>query len=624
MQTDIVKNGTKYRPAWLRLLDTIDRTILRGWRVFTSLKFSIFLLALIGLVSIWGTMGFASNAALGDNAIPMARTLVFEHPYFVALLVLFAVNLSFATWHVTKMSFGIWWKRDFRRQTLYYQYGSSPRAEVTTGHSPEAIERLLRRHFTRTHREGNAFFAHKGLLSRIGPTIVHAGMLTVIGATVAKAVLLWNGGILTEGRFIAAEGDETNLIYEPQALEQLITDRNQRPIPLEVWIKVLDFDEVTFPNSETPAHYRSLVQVRDPRTQEVTVAQLDMNHSLSIETADYGRVQFHQAGYQPVPDGEFQRVNFDVRDRTTGERIAVTDAHPNTRVRVGETDLFLEVDGIAPANRWHLYHAAEPNQPVATGLLVARRELNFSFQPEEFYPDFRIDEEAGQPINASNMPHNPALRVALYLDDRKVSETWLFHDADLAALVPDPHPRFDLRLADVRIPPGIDLNSHDWSSPRAAIYDIVVTDKEAGEDSAVSLALAEQSRPFTYSSSVDHADLDLEGAGPYEVRLLEPTQRFMTVLSVVNEPTVPWTMAGVGIILLGAMMTFLSRYRAFYGLYDPDTQTLRMALVPRWGQSPVREELEALAAKLGSRTTENARQAEQAPAETPHPTLAKV
>ncbi len=581
------------------LLDTLDTLVLRGWRIFVSLKFGLFLLALILGVSVWGTMGYASNAALGDNSIPMARTLVFESRWFVALLLLFAANLLFSTWHVTVMSCTIWWRKIFRRSRTYYEHGSSPRGEVPVDGGPEAVEKALRRRFTRVHRDGNAFFAHKGILSRFGPTIIHAGILIVVGAAVAKAVLTWNGRILTEGRFIAAEGEMTNIIHEPIAPEQQITNENRREIPIDVWIKVLDFDEIMHPNSNVPRHFRSLLEVRDPRDNTITVAELDMNHGLRIHTSQYGWLNFHQAGYQPVSDGEFQRMNFDVRDRRTGERIAVSDTHPGNRVRIGETDYFLEVDGLRPADRWRVYSAESPFEVAAEGLLRGGRELSYSFRPEEFFPDFRIDEESGEPHNASNQPVNPALRTAVFLDGRQVATTWLFLDPELAAHVPDTHPRFRLELEDIRLRSGVDTSTVDWNRPGNALFVLALKDLEnEREHGREMLVLGEDSRSFEYTARVDHEDVELGTEGIFDVRIAGPTQRYLTVLTVVNEPTVPYMNLGVGIVVLGALLTFMFRYRALYGLWDPSRGTLHMALVPRWGQSPVQEEFDELVHEL--------------------------
>lgn len=594
MSTEFVKNGTKSGAAspihrWLRWLDNM---ILAGWRVFISLKFGITLLVIIGIASIYGTLRYASNAAFGDNAIPMARALYFESTWFVALLVLFAINLIFSTWHVSKMSVTIWSKKDFRRGRAYYQYGKTPRAELEAPGGVDAAVQKLRKHFTQVRCDGDAIFAHKGLLSRVGPTIVHIGILTVIFSQVAKAFLLWNGMVVTEGRFLGTEGGATiNYINEPIALEQQITETNRVERPMDHWIRVLDFDEIKHPNSEMPAYFSSLVEVYDPATQEKTVAQLDMNHSLKV-----GDLQFHQAGFVPTGEQMPPRINMDVRDATTGERIAVTDVDANNRVRVGDSDLFLETTGVEPADRWRLFHLSNPNKIIAEGLLTGGKQLNFAFRVDEMYPHFRINPDSSQPENASDDPVNPALKVSLLLDGRKVAETWLFLEESLAEMLPDIHPRFRLNFEDIRARTGESIEEIDWKNPEDVIYAVSLFDRDLKERAGVELiGFGETSRAYPYESHVSHGDqLALGTENGYEVKILGPAERYTTILSVVKEPTVFWTKVGVGILLIGSIMTFAVRYRSFYGWWDPKTETLRVALVPRWGQTPVQEEFDRL------------------------------
>lgn len=588
----------------VRVLAWLDLQILRGWRIFVSLKFGIFLLALLGVLSIYGTMNYASNAALGDNAIPMARVQFFEQPWFVGLLLLFAINLIFSTWHVTIMSFTIWWKKDFRRSMEYYLYGRTPRAEVHVPGGRDKAEAILSKHFTRSHRDGDAFFAHSGIMARLGPTIIHFGMLLIIFSISAKAFLMWTGQIVTEGRFIAAEGEMTNLIHQPIDPAQQITELNRVERPLDIWIRLLDFDEVKYPNSDTPAHFRSVLEILDPRDQTITVAQVDMNHSLRLST-NLGNLKFHQAGYQALTDGEVQRINFDVRNQLTGERLAVADASPGIRVRVGETSYFLQVDGANPADRWTIFHKRAPYEPVDTGLLIGGKPLEYSFRAEEFFPDFRINPETGLPHSASNETNNPALRVAIMLDGREVDTTWLFFDRQLDDLMPESHPRFRPRLEDIRVRSAnlSEGESYDWDNPEHVIYVVGLYNRETGlRVGEEVLGIGNSSRPYEYTARIDHGETEVGTSemGLFEVRILGPTTRFLTVLSVVDEPTVPWTNLGVAFMVIGSLMVYVYRYRAFYGLWDEEKQTLHMAIVPRWGQSPVMEEFNILIDKLSN------------------------
>lgn len=594
------------------VLGGVDRAILAAWRLFISLKFGIFLLAVIGAASIYGTMGYASNPRLGDNQVPMARALFFESRWFVALLLLFAVNLILSTWHVTVMSFGIFWKKDYRRGKIYYEHGSSPRAEISVPGGAAEVEKILRQRFTRSSRDGNAFFAHKGLLSRIGPTIVHIGILTVIFSVVVKAVLIWNHKVVTEGRFMAAEGETSNLLIQPIDLAQQLNDHNIRTTNLGVWVKVLDFDEIKHPNSNVPEYFSSLVEVRDPETQQITVAQLDMNHSLTVKTK-LGDLQFHQAGYQAVPEQGASRINFDVRDSRTGERIEVTDAIPGDRVRVGQTEYFLEVDGVNIGDAWRLYTDKSPEKEIASGKLLGDANATFTFRVNRFFNDLQIDPKTKSPFNGPGQLGALALEVTTYLNGERSQTAWVFKDPDLAKTAENTYPNFNLTLKDVHVPADA-LTDVKWNEPGAAIFVVGVNDKSTGvELSEEYLGIGQTSTPLRFNNGENPAP----PGSVYEVRVMAPTQRFLTVLSVISEPTVFWTNVGVVVLVFGALLTFIFRYRAFYGLWDEEKKTLRMALVPRWGQSPVQAEFDELAALLshGAKPMNNIRRDKNDPDE---------
>jgi hypothetical protein len=213
-----------------------------------------------------------------------------------------------------------------------------------------------------------------------------------------------------------------------------------------------------------------------------------------------------------------------------------------------------------------------------------------------FFTHFTIDPEKKAPANKSPEIVNPALEVALFLDGRQVETTWLFADKELADAVPVSHPKFKLELRDVRFKPDLAPADVKWEVPGEALFVIALMDRETGAELGREiLEMDEMSPPVEYQSTVDHGGAGALGTeGNFDVRILGPTDRFLTVLSVVNEPTVVYTNLGVMITVIGALMTFIFRYSAFHGLWDPQTRTLRMALVPRWARSGAREEFEAL------------------------------
>ncbi|MDK2972891.1 MAG: cytochrome c biosis protein [Candidatus Sumerlaeota bacterium] len=555
----------------------------------------IFLLCLVGLACIYGTVFYAANARLGDNAIPQAKAKVFNAWWFFLLLGVFFTQFVISTWHVTKMSLALWWKRDFSRSRAYLMQGPG-RASVAPAGGADEVERVLRGRFTRVHREGGRFFAHAGLRQRIGPTVIHAGIVVILLAGMARFLLYKSGYIISDGRFIGEEGETTSVIFLPKHDDQAMSSENSQAVRLPAEITVLDFDEIFHANSQSPAYYSSLLRVKDLRTGRVRVVKLDMNHSATI-----AGLEFHQASYQKLPPMQKYRTDFDVRDARTGERIAVTDASPETRVQVGDEDLYLEVDGELPGAAWRLYTAANPHEPVATGTLLAPekpRELTVALR--NFYPDFAFSQEAG-PHTESNKPIDPAVEVELRIDGAAVGSTLLFEDPQKQELVPAVVPEVDVRLADIHVRMEGDdwsFEGFDWTNPDSAFFEFEVLDRATG--AVLGNRLAAFNQP---SEPVELAAADTGQQPPaealYAVSPIGRSTRHITILSVVREPVVPYYIFGVALIAVGAVITFSGRYRAFHGLWDDEEQRLHFALIPRFGKAPDAKEFQSLVKELG-------------------------
>lgn len=560
------------------------------WR-FRSLKTGLTLLAILGVFCIYGTMWYAANSSLGNHAIPMGKQRVFNAWWFFALLGLFFVQFTLSTWPVTKMSFATWSKRDFRRSASSYRHGRG-RALVTPQGGRDGVTDVLRSRFTRVHQENGAWFAHRGLRVRWGPTIVHAGIVVILVAGLARIVMDRTGYILSDGVFVAAEGETTSEVAKPRFHDQAIGGSNFEVFEVPYDIRVLDFDEIQHPNSNTPAYFSTLLEVRSHETGEIRVAKLDMNHSFKI-----GRYEFHQSGYEALaPIDHGMRRLFDVRDAATGERIATTDTEPGIRVQVGEELLFLEVDGEAPGDAWRLYSATNPEEPVESGVLLRGPSESFlQVRVAEVFSHLavrRTPEGELVAFNASSEPLNPAAKVDILRNGQLVAQSVLFLDPELMRDLPRADPEFDLALRDIRV--ARDIDEPDWNDPTQVLVEVAVSLASTGDlvDEQV-LGAGLTGPPVLSPASTIAAEPPAPGAR-FAVYPLEPVIKHRTVLSVVNEPVVPYYIAGVVLIAIGAFVTFSGRYTTLHALWDEETGGLRVAMGSRFQKGPEPREFEQL------------------------------
>ncbi len=342
-------------------MSPILTTLRRGWRFFRSLKFGIFLLLLIAVCLVRASL-IAADPTLGPEAIPEAKNRVYGTAWFLGLLALFGVQFVVSTWHVTVMSVGIAGKRVFRRLGSFYDR-QGYRAVVERGEAdPAAIERRVARHCTLFHSEGGAIYGHRGLLSRIGPTGVHAGILTVLAAGMLWAWLGRTHQILSEGRWVCAEGDVGRTLLTPEDPSHALGPGNQKGLALRARVRLLDFDMTTHPHSDEPADFSSILEIQEPDRPGRRVVRVDMNTPVEID-----RLIYHQAAYIPLQS--IRRGVFDIRQAKDDKRIVTVDTGEYCPTPAEGTDLILEVSAPEAGARWAIARHADPGRPIAWGIV---------------------------------------------------------------------------------------------------------------------------------------------------------------------------------------------------------------------------------------------------------------
>jgi len=357
------------RPAPARAEPARNGGALAGaWKIFRSLQFGLFLLLLLGAACVYASL-IAADPSLGAEAIPRAKARVYGSPWFLFLLLLFAVQLVISTWPVTLASISVWFPRAAEPNDAAdkpFADGCAARLAVDSPGAREAVDAALAAWATRISRQNGRFLARRGLLRRFGPTIVHAGILTVIAGGALWGWMERTGRILADGRWICPEGEISRTLLIPRETGRALGPGNMRQafLPGGAEIRLLDFDAVTHPHSEQPAEFYSWLEIRE-RGAARRFARVDMNNSVRV-----GDLVFHQSAYTPLET--VTRAIFEVRDARSDRRIAFADASAFCPVPLPEAGLLLEVSAPSPGAQWAIASLDTPDHPVARGIVESR------------------------------------------------------------------------------------------------------------------------------------------------------------------------------------------------------------------------------------------------------------
>ena len=175
------------------------KTFLYVIKIIADLRLAIILLLLIALLSISGTVieqGEAVNfyqenypqspALFGFLTWKVILAVGLDHVYstfwFLSILVLFAASLTACTFTRQVPSLKATQTWSYYKQARQFQKlaFSTQIADLKV----EPINQFLQKNGYKTHQEENSFYAHKGILGKVGPIIVHIGMLVTIAGAI--------------------------------------------------------------------------------------------------------------------------------------------------------------------------------------------------------------------------------------------------------------------------------------------------------------------------------------------------------------------------------------------------------------------------------------------------------
>jgi cytochrome c biogenesis protein len=243
------------------------------WGQLTSIRLTVFLLLILAVVAVVGTVAFPG---------------IYYQAWFLLPLGLLALNLLACL--VEGLPQAV--KKAASPYTVEKALTLPERGRFRWPGEAEAVtlaEEALRRELGRPHRkiidEKEVFFYDRGRWRPLGPYIVHLGL-----------VLILAGGVV--GKFWGIEG---RVLLQPELPESSIKLDNKKTMPLAFQVRLERFQVLYYEDgSGTPKEFRSdLTFLQDGEEKERVICRVN-------DPVTFGGYTFYQSSYGVMPSGPVQ------------------------------------------------------------------------------------------------------------------------------------------------------------------------------------------------------------------------------------------------------------------------------------------------------------------------------
>jgi len=312
------------------------------WRQLTSIRLTVFLLLILAVVAVVGTLGFPG---------------LYYSPWFLTPLSLLALNLLACL--VQGLPQAI--KRASRPFTGEMALSMPERGRFTWPAetvAPALVTEALRRELGRPRHqilgEKQVFFYGRGRLRPLGPYCVHLAL-----------VLILAGGVL--GKFWGIEGQ---ILLQPGVDESSIEfELPRKSLPLGFQVRLEKFQVQYYEDSSgIPKEFRSdLTFLKDGAEIRHVVCRVN-------DPVTFGKYTFYQASYGVMPSGPIQ---VEVSQGDKHQKLDLTLRRwvqlPGSETQIMAVQVEKDLQGYGPAVQ--LAYRAGARHPQVTWLLQKHPEM---------------------------------------------------------------------------------------------------------------------------------------------------------------------------------------------------------------------------------------------------------
>jgi len=348
------------------------------WRFFSSVKLTIFILIILAVTSISGTL-IAQKAspeayikAFGESGYRIIKALglydVYHSWWFVSILAFLSLNLIVCSldrfpraWRFIRHP-DKWPSVDALEA---YQQSAVLSIFLTSEEAANVVSHEIKAKGFKCEKktEGNAIrlFAQKGVINRLSVYITHLSVLIILLGGIVDGLFGFSGSMT---------------IVEGESSRNVILFGTNKRITLPFDVKCESFEIEYYENTKIPKEYRSTITILDKGVPVLTKV-IRVNHPLRFKG-----IKFYQASYGTLSTNEGVL------------NLAVTSAKREftVKVKVGES------------------------VPLEDGY-----RLRFV----AFYPDLVLG-PGNQPMSRSNELRNPAALLEVDKGDEMLYRSWVF------------------------------------------------------------------------------------------------------------------------------------------------------------------------------------------------------